>query len=43
MYLLPELGIFEPRPWHEDLPQKPKIWESLSAWGTEFQMDLAKI
>jgi catechol-2,3-dioxygenase len=40
---IPELGIFEPRPWHEELPLKPQIWESLSAWGTEFEMDLAKV
>ncbi|MCM3584793.1 VOC family protein [Mesobacillus maritimus] len=41
--LIPELGIFEPRPWHEELPMKPKVWEALSAWGTEFNVDLAKI
>jgi catechol 2,3-dioxygenase-like lactoylglutathione lyase family enzyme len=22
-----ELGYFEPRPWHRDRPQKPKVWE----------------
>ena len=22
-----ELGYFEPRPWHGDRPQKPKVWE----------------
>ena len=38
-----ELGIFEPRPWHEVLPLKPKVWESLSAWGTEFELDLATV
>ena len=21
-----ELGFFEPRPWHQDRPQKPKVW-----------------
>jgi catechol 2,3-dioxygenase-like lactoylglutathione lyase family enzyme len=21
-----ELGYFEPRPWHRDLPQRPKVW-----------------
>ncbi|MCM3764465.1 VOC family protein [Neobacillus niacini] len=41
--LVPELGIFEPRPWHEVLPMKPRVWESLSAWGTEFEFDLAKV
>jgi catechol 2,3-dioxygenase-like lactoylglutathione lyase family enzyme len=31
-----ELGYFEPRPWHEDLPQRPKIWPndtSKNYWG----------
>jgi hypothetical protein len=39
--LLPELGIFEPRPWHEDRPQKPKSWPSgeFSTWGTGYQFD----
>lgn len=41
--LVPELGIFEPRSWHEVLPMKPRVWESLSAWGTEFEFDLAKV
>jgi hypothetical protein len=21
-----ELGFFEPRPWHQDRPQRPKVW-----------------
>jgi hypothetical protein len=31
------LGYFEPRPWHHDLPQRPKVWERKYAgmtWGT---------
>jgi catechol 2,3-dioxygenase-like lactoylglutathione lyase family enzyme len=32
-----EVGAFEPRPWHEDRPQKPKFWElgpgSANHWG----------
>jgi hypothetical protein len=32
-----ELGYFEPRPWHEDKPQKPKHWvpdpSSANQWG----------
>jgi catechol-2,3-dioxygenase len=31
-----ELGYFEPRPWHQDFPQKPKVWpaDALRAyWG----------
>jgi catechol-2,3-dioxygenase len=40
---IPELDIFEPRPWHQELPLKPRQWEGLSSWGTEFEVDLAKI
>jgi catechol 2,3-dioxygenase-like lactoylglutathione lyase family enzyme len=32
-----ELGYFEPRPWHVDRPQRPKVWEPhvwASGWGT---------
>ena len=31
-----ELGYFEPRPWHGDRPQKPKIWnpsQPRDKWG----------
>lgn len=38
-----ELGIFEPRPWHKDFPQKPKVWntaECLSLWGVDFEKAL---
>jgi catechol-2,3-dioxygenase len=31
-----ELGYFEPRPWHQDFPQRPKVWpaDALRAyWG----------
>ncbi len=30
-----ELGYFEPRPWHRDRPQKPKVWRGLprDVWG----------
>lgn len=30
------LGYFEPRPWHKDRPQRPKVWERAPAgltWG----------
>ena len=30
------LGYFEPRPWHEDFPQRPKVWPAdtlRSYWG----------
>jgi catechol 2,3-dioxygenase-like lactoylglutathione lyase family enzyme len=30
-----ELGYFEPRPWHHDTPQRPKLWTpgKTSIWG----------
>ena len=31
-----ELGYFDPRPWHHDTPQRPKIWDratSPNLWG----------
>jgi catechol 2,3-dioxygenase-like lactoylglutathione lyase family enzyme len=33
-----DLGYFEPRPWHEEFPQKPKVWKddmnATNHWGT---------
>jgi catechol 2,3-dioxygenase-like lactoylglutathione lyase family enzyme len=32
-----QLGYFEPRPWHRDRPQRPKVWQGQFArmmWGT---------
>jgi catechol 2,3-dioxygenase-like lactoylglutathione lyase family enzyme len=32
-----ELGYFDPRPWHRDKPQRPKVWEpgpTTNIWGT---------
>lgn len=40
---IPELDMFEPRPWHAELPYKPKKWEGLAAWGTEFDFNLGTI
>ena len=29
-----KLGYFDPRPWHRDRPQKPKVWEGArDIWG----------
>lgn len=30
-----ELGYYDPRPWHRDRPQKPKVWRGLprDVWG----------
>ena len=38
-----ELGISEPRPWHEHLPMKPRSWAptELNAWGADFAFNLA--
>lgn len=40
---VPELGYCEPRPWHPDLPQRPKRWplSSFTRWETRFEFDLA--
>jgi len=40
---IPELDYMDPRPWHENLPQRPKVWEELSYWGTNFEEDLIGI
>lgn len=38
---IPELGIQEPRPWHEYNPLKPRSWsmEEMNAWGASFQFN----
>lgn len=36
LMLSEDLGYFEPRPWHEDVPQRPKVWQASKAmnfWG----------
>lgn len=35
---IPELNMFEPRPWHEYFPMVPRDWggNDLNAWGAEF-------
>jgi catechol 2,3-dioxygenase-like lactoylglutathione lyase family enzyme len=40
---IPELGMCEPRPWHEHFPMKPRTWglDELNAWGAEFGFNLA--
>lgn len=41
---VPEQGYFEPRPWHEQMPQRPRVWplSQLNAWRTEFAAELAR-
>ena len=40
---LADVGYFEPRPWHEELPQRPRIWppDDFNAWKTHFKFDFA--
>lgn len=38
--LIPGLGYFDPRPWHEELPLKPRYWDDNAAWGTRFENTL---
>jgi catechol 2,3-dioxygenase-like lactoylglutathione lyase family enzyme len=39
-----ELGYFEPRPWHRDRPQRPKVWVGLprDIWGLPPSADLSE-
>lgn len=41
---VPELGWFEPRPWHETLPMRPQVWErgTLNTWGVRYDFDFRK-
>ncbi len=43
--LVPELGIFEPRPWHEDMPQRPRVWslQEMTTWGTRYEFDFTSV
>jgi catechol 2,3-dioxygenase-like lactoylglutathione lyase family enzyme len=38
------LGYFEPRPWHRDRPQRPKVWVGLprDIWGLPPSAELAE-
>lgn len=39
-----DLGYFEPRPWHRDRPQRPKVWVGLprDIWGVSPSADLSE-
>ena len=39
-----ELGYFDPRPWHRDRPQRPKVWVGLprDVWGLPPSPDCAE-
>jgi hypothetical protein len=39
------LGYFDPRPWHGDQPQRPKVWGSETLrnyWGPGSEPDIYK-
>jgi catechol-2,3-dioxygenase len=40
---IPELGLCEPRPWHEHFPMKPRSWKptEVNTWGADFAFNLA--
>ena len=40
---IPELGMSEPRPWHEHLPMRPRSWapHEVNSWGAEYAFNLA--
>ena len=39
-----DLGYFEPRPWHEEFPQRPKVWQpglaAANLWGIEAPLSM---
>ena len=41
-----ELGYFEPRPWHRDRPQRPKVWtpdpNAANYWGVGAPEEMRK-
>ena len=38
--LLLDVGYFDPRPWHEELPMKARHWDDNAAWGTGYEHTL---
>src|SRR5699024_1896076 len=38
--LLEDVGYFDPRPWHEELPMKARHWDDNAAWGTGYENTL---
>lgn len=41
----PDLGYCEPRPWHGDLPQRPRRWSltDMTRWETRYEFSLAAV
>jgi hypothetical protein len=42
---IPELNWFEPRPWHETLPLRPRAWsiDQITTWGTKYEFDFLTV
>jgi hypothetical protein len=42
---VPELNRCEPRPWHEELPLRPRVWplDTVTTWGTKYDFDFTKV
>lgn len=34
------LGYFDPRPWHQELPLKPRVWEGNCTWFTTYEASI---
>ncbi|MCO6188419.1 VOC family protein [Rhizobium sp. L1K21] len=41
---LPDLDMMEPRPWHEEIPMRPRRWErgDVAHWRTKFAVELSQ-
>ncbi len=35
-----ELDYFDPRPWHKELPLRPKVWDHNCVWGTTYEKSI---
>jgi len=40
---IPELGIFDPRPWHKTLPLRPQVWPNNCVWYEDFERNITDI
>lgn len=40
---IPELGYFDPRPWHAELPLRPKVWPNNCTWYTDFERNITDV
>jgi catechol-2,3-dioxygenase len=42
---IPELNQCEPRPWHEELPLRPRVWplDTVTTWKTKYDFDFTAV